>query len=198
MATANEVVITGTVQVVFERIDTGNFSKRDIVIRTDEQYPQDISIQFTQDKCDLLDLYKPGEVVTIAYNLRGKAGGWVNPQGETKYFTTVQGWKIQRPQGQHAAPQTAGQQQAPARTMPPATAPAAAPAARVYVHTATDHPEAVYLASPGWNHEVLVAQKKGYWQIPTPAAAPAAPGAPQFPAGSYPPPGAPGNDDLPF
>lgn len=193
-----ELTISGTVRVVLDRIDTpganGTFSKRDIVIQTDEQYPQEVAIQFTGDKCDLLDIYKVGEHVTIGFNLRGKLGGWTNPQGEVKYFTTVQGWKISRTNG-HAAPQTG-------QTVTPAAAAPAKPGARVYVHTDTVFTEEVYLKTPGWNHDVLVANKKGHWQ--TPPIAPPAPVGQQtqanFPAGSYPPPSATEgpDDDLPF
>lgn len=185
---ANEVTITGTVQVVFDRVDTpssnGTFSKRDIVVRTNEQYPQDIAVQFTQDKCDLLDMYKPGEEVTIAYNLRGKPGGWTNPQGEVKYFNTIQGWRIQRTQAQTGQQPAAGQPAAPA---------APAPVKR-YVHTDTQFTEATYLATPGWTHEILVAQGKGRWETAPAAPAPAAVAQPSMP----PAPGAAPHDDLPF
>jgi hypothetical protein len=43
-------------------------------------------IEFTQDKCDLLNNYQ----LVISINLRGRE--WVNPQGETKYFNSIQGW----------------------------------------------------------------------------------------------------------
>ena len=94
------------------------FRKREMVITTDEQYPQHIMIEFTQDKCDLLNNYKPGEPVKVSINLRGRE--WVNPQGETKYFNSIQGWRIEKmqpeaPQGYQQAPQEyQQQQQAPA------------------------------------------------------------------------------------
>ena len=34
-----------------------------------------------------------GQNVKIGINLRGRE--WVNPQGETKYFNSVQGWRIE-------------------------------------------------------------------------------------------------------
>lgn len=83
------------------------FRKREVVITTDEQYPQHILIEFTQDKCDLLNNYQVGEPVKVSINLRGRE--WVNPQGETKYFNSIQGWRIEKPQAE--APQ--GYQQAP-------------------------------------------------------------------------------------
>lgn len=71
---------------------SASFQKRDIVVTTDEQYPQHILIQFTQDKCDLLTSFHIGEEVNVSINLRGRE--WVSPQGETKYFNTIQGWRI--------------------------------------------------------------------------------------------------------
>lgn len=70
------------------------FKKRELVVTTDEQYPQHILIEFTQDKCDLLDSYKVGETVKVGINLRGRE--WVNPQGETRYFNSIQGWRVER------------------------------------------------------------------------------------------------------
>ena len=73
-------------------VGTSGFKKRDIVVTTDEQYPQHILIQFVQDKCDILDKYKVGQSVTVGVNLRGRE--WTDPQGAIKYFNTIQGWKI--------------------------------------------------------------------------------------------------------
>src|SRR4028119_1985907 len=70
------------------------FTKRLLVIETEEQYPQFISINFVQDKCDLLDPYSEGDQVKVSINLRGRE--WVNPQGETKFFNDIQGWKVQK------------------------------------------------------------------------------------------------------
>lgn len=71
-----------------------NFSKREIVVSTDEQYPQHISIEFNQDKCAVLDKYNIGDNVEVGINLRGRE--WTNPQGETKYFNSIQGWNIKK------------------------------------------------------------------------------------------------------
>lgn len=71
-----------------------SFSKRELVVTTDEQYPQHILIEFAQDKCALLDGLKVGEKVVIGINLRGRE--WTNPQGETKYFNSIQGWRVDK------------------------------------------------------------------------------------------------------
>ena len=72
---------------------TNGFRKREVVVTTEEQYPQHILVEFIQDKCDLLNAYQVGQGVKIGLNLRGRE--WVNPQGDTKYFNSVQGWRIE-------------------------------------------------------------------------------------------------------
>ncbi|TDW49639.1 uncharacterized protein DUF3127 [Flavobacterium sp. 270] len=87
--------VIGKVKVVNpEQQVSASFKKRELVVTTDEQYPQHILIEFTQDKCDLLSSYKQGEPVKVSINLRGRE--WVNPQGETRYFNSIQGWRIER------------------------------------------------------------------------------------------------------
>ncbi len=72
---------------------TNGFRKREVVITTEEQYPQHLLIEFVQDKTNLLDQFKEGQAVKISINLRGRE--WTNPQGETKYFNSIQGWRIE-------------------------------------------------------------------------------------------------------
>ena len=87
--------ILGTIRLIEEtkQIGTGDFKKRDIVVTTiDEQYPQHVLIQFTQDKCDLLNQFKVGEQVKVDINIRGRE--WTNPIGEVSYFNTINGWRI--------------------------------------------------------------------------------------------------------
>lgn len=71
---------------------SASFRKRELVVATEEQYPQFISINFVQDKTELLDRFTVGDEVKVSINLRGRE--WVNPQGETKYFNDIQGWRI--------------------------------------------------------------------------------------------------------
>lgn len=100
--TKNKMEVTGVIKMIgtTQKV-SDSFQKRDIVVTTQEQYPQDLLIQFVQDKCSVLDQYKVGEQVTVDINLRGRE--WVNPKdGEVKYFNTIQGWKIGY-SGQHAA-----------------------------------------------------------------------------------------------
>lgn len=100
-----------------KEVGTGGFKKRDIVITTEEQYPQHILVQFVQDKCDLLNQIKVGDVVTVGLNLRGRE--WVNPNGETVYFNTIQGWRIGKLQAE--ATQTQAPPMPAAAAFEPAT-----------------------------------------------------------------------------
>lgn len=98
--------VSGKIKMIDETKSFGSngFRKREVVVTTEEQYPQHIMVEFTQDKCDLLNNYTVGEPVKIFINLRGRE--WVNPQGETKYFNSIQGWKIEKIQNDAPAYQT--------------------------------------------------------------------------------------------
>ncbi len=87
--------VTGKIKKIDETKTFGasGFRKRELVITTDEQYPQMLLIEFVQDKCDLLDSYQVGQDVKISINLRGRE--WINPQGEAVYFNSIQGWRIE-------------------------------------------------------------------------------------------------------
>src|SRR6476661_9861877 len=113
--------VTGKIKAInAEQQVSASFKKRELVVTTEEQYPQHIMIEFTQDKCDLLNSYKVGDAVKVSINLRGRE--WVNPQGETKYFNSIQGWRIEKMQAEmQGQPQA---QSAPAMPTSPAFEPA--------------------------------------------------------------------------
>ncbi len=96
--------VIGKIKVLNETQNvTASFKKRELVVTTDEQYPQQILIEFAQDKCDLLNGYKVGDSVDVSINLRGRE--WINPQGEVKYFNQIQGWRIQKADAGTTAPE---------------------------------------------------------------------------------------------
>jgi single-strand DNA-binding protein len=84
--------------ILIQKYDTEQvsekFKKRQLVIKTEETYPQTIPLQLTQDKCSLLDSFKIGDNLKVSINIRGKE--WVNPQGETKYFASLEVWKLEK------------------------------------------------------------------------------------------------------
>ena len=109
--------VSGKIKWLDETKTYGNngFRKREVVITTEEQYPQHILVEFIQDKCDLLNAFQMGQNVKIGINLRGRE--WVNPQGETKYFNSIQGWRIE-------AVETSSSTEMPPMPPPPAFEPA--------------------------------------------------------------------------
>lgn len=123
--------ILGKIRVInAEQQVSASFKKREVVVTTDEQYPQHILVEFTQDKCDLLNNYTVGEPVKISINIRGRE--WVNPQGETRYFNSIQGWRIEK--------QVAAAPQAPVQTPPIPAAETFAPATNFKEEEADDLP----------------------------------------------------------
>ena len=78
--------VKGTVHLIEQTKEVGNngFKKRLIVVKTDEEYPQFIPVDFVKDKCTILDNYAVGQVVEISVNIRGN-------EHEGKYYLSFQG-----------------------------------------------------------------------------------------------------------
>ncbi|WP_292891523.1 DUF3127 domain-containing protein [Nonlabens sp.] len=102
--------VLGKIKLIGETKSFGSngFQKRELVVTTEEQYPQHLMIEFVQDKTSLLDAFNVGEPVKIGINLRGRE--WQSPQGETKYFNSIAGWRIEKAS---AATPTAGATEVP-------------------------------------------------------------------------------------
>ncbi|MEH6569258.1 MAG: DUF3127 domain-containing protein [Halioglobus sp.] len=81
--------LTGKIKIIQEAktFDSG-FTKREmVVIVEDGKYPQEINIEFVQDKINLLDNLQPGQEVTVSFDIRGR-------EYNGRYFNNLQGWKI--------------------------------------------------------------------------------------------------------
>ncbi|MDD3459440.1 MAG: DUF3127 domain-containing protein [Weeksellaceae bacterium] len=86
--------VTGRIKKIFdEQTFQSGFRKKEIVVTTTEQYPQDILVEFTQDRIELLSPFSIGDEVRVSINLRGRE--WINPEGVAKYFNSIQGWRIE-------------------------------------------------------------------------------------------------------
>jgi hypothetical protein len=87
--------LTGNVHLVADtQQKSEKFKSRELVLKTGGDYPQFILVQFTQDKCELLNNLKIGDFVSVNYNIRGRE--WANPTtGEIKYFNSIEGWSIE-------------------------------------------------------------------------------------------------------
>ena len=80
--------ITGTIKVLgnSEKV-SDKLTKMQIVLTTDEQYPQDLAIEFLNDKIDTLKNFKVGDKVVIGINLRGR-------EYNGKYYNNIVGWRV--------------------------------------------------------------------------------------------------------
>ncbi len=87
--------ITGILKVKSEAQQVSEkFKKREFVLTDNSsQYPQHISFQLTQDKCNLIDNYAVGAEIKVHFNLRGRE--WTSPKNEIKYFNTLEAWRIE-------------------------------------------------------------------------------------------------------
>lgn len=87
--------LQGTIKKISDiQTFASGFQKREMVLLTEEQYPQPINIEFLQEKGDLLNPLKEGDKVKVAINIRGRE--WTSPQGEVKYFNSITGWKVEK------------------------------------------------------------------------------------------------------
>jgi hypothetical protein len=92
MELQGEIIIIGQT----ETFGAKGFKKRQLVIKTDSQYPQSIPIDFTQDKCGVLDSYQVGQFVTVSINVQGS-------EWQGKYYVNLQAWKIDKGEREKSA-----------------------------------------------------------------------------------------------
>ena len=87
---------TGKLRVIFDTKQVSErFTKREFVLElVDGKYPQTVLFQLTGDRCTSLDQFSVGDEVRLEFNLRGRE--WRNPQGEVKYFNSLDVWRIER------------------------------------------------------------------------------------------------------
>ena len=82
--------LTGTIKVIFQtETYPSGFTKREFVVTTKEQYPQDVKFELVKDKTAILDSLREGQEVTVHFNVRGN-------EYQGKYFVSLQGWKVEK------------------------------------------------------------------------------------------------------
>ncbi len=90
--------LTGTIKKISDlQTFASGFQKKELVLLTEEQYPQPINIEFLSEKVDLLNQYKVGDKVKVHINIRGRE--WTSPQGEVKYFNSITAWRMEKDGG---------------------------------------------------------------------------------------------------
>ena len=93
--------LTGKVLLIGEEQGYGasDFRKRQVLVQTDEKYPQDIQFDFVQDNCSKLDCISEGDTVTVCFNIRSN-------ENNGRYYTSLVGWKIDVEEHGTATPET--------------------------------------------------------------------------------------------
>jgi hypothetical protein len=80
--------IIGKIKHIGETVAVSDkFKKREIVLTIDEEtkYPQHITFQVSQDKCDKLNGLQIGNELNVSFNLKGR-------EWNGKYFNTLEMW----------------------------------------------------------------------------------------------------------
>ena len=65
------------------------FKKRDIVIRTQGEYPQEICVELHKDRVDDVKETEVGRVVNLSIDIRGRE--W---KGNDKWFNSIVAYKV--------------------------------------------------------------------------------------------------------
>ena len=102
--------IKGTVKKLFDQQDfPSGFYKRDFVVTTQEQYPQDLKFSALKEKSEQLQQVQEGTLVTVKFDLKGR-------EYNGNYYVDLNAWRVE--------PMTAGgDDSAIAPAAPPASAP---------------------------------------------------------------------------
>jgi len=100
---------TGTIHFIGDTKQVSErFSKRAFVltIGAETKYPQLVEFELGKDRCALLDGMNIGDTVRVEFDLRGRE--WTKSGGDTRYFVSLNAWKLTRTAEAKAAPQSAG------------------------------------------------------------------------------------------
>ena len=87
--------IKGMIKKISETVQISDrFRKREFVVEysNNPDYPQPVQFELVQDRCELLDEFQEGQKVEVHFDLRGRE--WTSPQGQVKYFNSLQAWKL--------------------------------------------------------------------------------------------------------
>lgn len=91
--------LTGKVKLLQEpQTFASGFTKREMVVTVEDgKYPQEINLEFLQDKISLLDNLSEGQDVKVFFDIRGR-------EYNGRYFNNLVGWKIEAEDGGSSAP----------------------------------------------------------------------------------------------
>jgi Domain of unknown function (DUF3127) len=99
--------LTGNLYQKFETQKISEkFSKREFVVEKKDsagsfEFIDHVKFQLTNDKCNLIDKFNPGEELKVSFNIKGRK--W-EKDGKIAYFTNLEAWRIESAVNEGAAP----------------------------------------------------------------------------------------------
>jgi len=87
--------LQGQIKAIMPLKETATFKSIEVIITTDfdTKYPQHISCQLTQGRCDLINGLNVGDLVSAEFNLKGKL---YQKDGIDKYFNSLEIWALKK------------------------------------------------------------------------------------------------------
>lgn len=90
--------VNGKLKLLYEKQSfSSGFEKREFVITTQEQYPQDVKFECIKEKIAQLDGLNPGDDIKVSFNLRGN-------EYQGKYYVNLQAWRVEKDAANSGAP----------------------------------------------------------------------------------------------
>ncbi|MFC2176232.1 DUF3127 domain-containing protein [Bacteroidota bacterium] len=84
--------LSGKLKTVLEvQSFSSGFTKREFVVTTEEQYPQDIKFELYKDKTSAIDKFKVNDTIKVSFNVRGS-------EYNGRYFVNLNAWRIEAEQ----------------------------------------------------------------------------------------------------
>ena len=82
--------LEGSVKLVMDaQTFASGFTKREFVVSTAENYPQDVKFEVVKERCALLDEIKPGDKVRVSFRIRGN-------EYKERYFVNLAAFQIDK------------------------------------------------------------------------------------------------------
>lgn len=91
----NKPIIYGKLKMKFPVIELNNIIKREFVVVTDEDYPQQLKFELLNNRINLLDNFNIGDMIEVHFNLCGRE--WYSSKDNKMiYFMMLRAWRIKK------------------------------------------------------------------------------------------------------
>ena len=84
----------GKIKKIFDQQDfPSGFYKRDFVITTEDQYPQDVKFTATKERTEQIAKYNEGDAVLVKFDIRGR-------EYNGNFYVDLNAWRVEPGQGE--------------------------------------------------------------------------------------------------